>query len=169
MVSTLSYPRNFREIASYSFFIAFLGLGAVVFIALFQFALPRTRYVHLGPVTQFDAQNPAYLPITTEGQTFFFWVVNVDGSLRVFDARSTHSVAHDKNCIVKWIQEAQPWNSNQNYFADPCSGSTWDKDGAYLFGPAPRDLDWYFTEVRDGDLWIDIMYPQLGHSWLDKQ
>lgn len=169
MVSTLSPQRNFREIASYSLFLAFLGLGVVISYTLFQFALPRSRFVNLGPVSQFSPQTPTYMPITPQEQPIFLWVVNEDGVIHVFDARSTHSFARDKNCIVKWVQESQPWNSNKNYFADPCVGGVWNLDGTYQWGPAPRDLDWYITEVRDGELWIDMMYPQLGYSWLGQQ
>lgn len=169
MVSALSPQRNFREIATYSLFIAFLGLGVMISYTLFQFALPRPRYVNLGPASNFDGGSPTYLALSEQGQTFFLWVVKLDGRFHVFDARSTHSVAHDQNCIVKWVEDAQPWNSSKNFFTDPCVGGAWNPDGSYQWGPAPRDLDWYFPEVRDGELWIDIMYPQLGYSWWDRQ
>ena len=35
-------------------------------------------------------------------------------------------------------------------------------DGTYQWGHAPRNLDWYLAEVRNGELWIDLMKPQEG-------
>lgn len=169
MVSTLSPERNFRELASYIWFASLIGLGGVVAFALFQFALPRPQFVNLGPVAQFQTDHPVYLARHKSGQAFFLWVVNLDDGIHLFDARSTHPISSFHNCIVEWVQDSQPWQTERFYFADPCIGGAWNLDGTYRWGPAPRDLDWFVTDIRNGELWMDVMNPMEGESWLERQ
>ncbi|HNB51279.1 MAG TPA: hypothetical protein PK530_05030 [Anaerolineales bacterium] len=169
MVSTLSPKRNLREFASYIWFAALVGLGGVVAFTLFQFALPRPQFVNLGPTSQFQTDQPAYLAIRESGQALFLWVVNLEDGLHVFDARATHPAARSQNCIVEWVPKSTSSFPGRNYFLDPCIGGYWWASGEQFGGPAPRDLDWYASEVREGDLWIDVMNPREGQPWWEKQ
>ena len=168
MVNTLSPQRNFRELANYILLISLIGMGVVVFYTLTQFALPRPQFVSLGPITQFQFEQPVYLALRQNGQTFFVWVVNLEGNLRVLDARTTHPIARDWNCIVVWIDKPSPWSPKQDYFTDPCIGGAWNLDGSYQWGPAPRALDWHPAEIGNRELWIDIIHIQKGESWINQ-
>jgi hypothetical protein len=52
------------------------------------------------------------------------------------------------------------YDSEINAFRDPCSGSLFELDGTYLFGPSQQNLDKLPSEVKDGMLWIrnEIIY-----------
>lgn len=67
---------------------------------------------------------------------------------RVFLARSPHG-----GCLVRW-----EWENNR--FSDPCYGSRFAVDGAYLSGPAPRNLDELPAELRGTMIWVrnEIIY-----------
>lgn len=47
-----------------------------------------------------------------------------------------------------------PWCSTSIGFECPCHGSRYNSIGEYFGGPAPRNLDRFVVEVRDGDRFI---------------
>lgn len=47
-----------------------------------------------------------------------------------------------------------PWCSTSIGFECPCHGSRYNSVGEYFGGPAPRNLDRFVVEVRDGDRFI---------------
>lgn len=165
MVTTLTPPRNLRELAIYFLLLAILGFLLVLTLTLFQFSLPTFEPVSLGVVSQYTLNQPVYRVINTRNSAVYAWVVNLDGELHVFDARATHSWSRSQNCKIVWITDASG-SSPKDFFADPCVGGSWDIGGNHLWGPSPRSLDWFPAEVRNGELWIDT-YPQFGASWRD--
>jgi hypothetical protein len=160
MVNTFVPKSNFREIAGYFLLISMVGLVLVSGFILFKFALPRPQFSYVGQIEQFRGNEPVRLVIQEGERVFYLWVVNLDGEIKVFDARATHPTSRDWNCQIEWFADPYPWLEKKYYFLDPCLGGAWSVDGSYLYGPSPRALDWYKTEHRDGELWIDTMYPQ---------
>lgn len=78
------------------------------------------------------------------------------GSFRVWFARSTlpiHGVRAPRDCLVTWQEDIQRYQ-------EPCGGSRWTRDGKYVEGPAPRDMDQFPTEIRQDQLWIKLQLAQ---------
>lgn len=160
MVHSLTSPRNFREIANYFLVFVLFGLGFVVAAMLFQFALPRPKLSYIGLVAEFSAEPlPVRQFVPTSAGHIPVWVVNTGEELKVFNARTPGYV-----CYLDWVSETSSSRA-PGYFIDPCTGSSFYMDGTYRYGPAPRNLDWWPTEIRDGALWVDVLDPQKGESW----
>ncbi len=73
------------------------------------------------------------------------------GNFTVFFARSTDprwGALSPRQCVVTWLPESQRFDS--------CDGSEWNRDGKYLQGAAPRDLDRFPPEIKNGDLGIQL-------------
>jgi cytochrome b6-f complex iron-sulfur subunit len=47
-----------------------------------------------------------------------------------------------------------PWCATSIGFECPCHGSKYDYIGEYFAGPAPRNLDRFVVEIRDGDHFV---------------
>jgi hypothetical protein len=74
------------------------------------------------------------------------------GNFTVFFARSTNPVFGEltpRQCVIEWHADTQR-------FVDPCGGSQWTRDGKYVQGPAPRDLDRFPAAVSNGNLEINL-------------
>lgn len=54
---------------------------------------------------------------------------------------------------------AVPWNEEEEMFHCPCHGSLFSREGEVMGGPAPRPLDRFPIEVKDGELWVDTSQP----------
>ncbi len=90
------------------------------------------------------------------------FVVNVPGDgLLALWARDPHL-----GCIVVALplSELQPEVYHPDaVFYNPCHGEQYVLDGSYLAGPAPRGLDRFGIEVRDGDrVVIDVRRYEPG-------
>jgi len=87
-------------------------------------------------------------------------VHDADGSWTVFFARSTNpSQARliPQQCVVQWDESLEQ-------FLELCAGSRWNRDGAYIAGPAPRALDRFPAHVENGKLYIDkTLTPGAAH------
>lgn len=58
---------------------------------------------------------------------------------------------------------AAPFCESSAWFEDPCHGSRWNTWGEWTFGPAPRGLDRYRSQVRDdGVLVVDLARHVAG-------
>ncbi len=74
------------------------------------------------------------------------------GAFTVFFARSTDPATGGltpRQCVVQWNEATQQ-------FQEPCGGSEWTRDGKYIAGPAPRDLDRFPTQIAAGELQIQL-------------
>jgi hypothetical protein len=74
------------------------------------------------------------------------------GDYTIFFARSTDpdtGALTPRQCVVEW-------NDPSQQFQDPCGGSRWSRDGKYLAGPAPRDLDRFPTQIAGGQLQLQL-------------
>ncbi len=55
-------------------------------------------------------------------------------------------------CAVPWVEE-------EGRFHCPCHGSLFNKVGEVIGGPAPRPLDYFPSEIRSGEVWVDTSQP----------
>lgn len=97
---------------------------------LVWFALPRFKEGEFGGVFNFDADDvPVLNAAPNEVPEGRMWLSNSDNGFLALYAVCTHL-----GCLPDW----KPTN---NRFECPCHGSKFELDGAYIGGPAPRDLD----------------------------
>ena len=54
---------------------------------------------------------------------------------------------------------AVPWDEEQEVFHCPCHGSTFNKVGDVLGGPAPRAMDFFPIEINQEEVWVDTSSP----------
>ncbi len=126
-------PMTRREFLNYAW-LASLGFVFVVGVggATFFFAFPRFQAGEFGGV--FDLGKAGdILPKSTDpplhNTAGKFWLANVNGSIIAL-----YDVCVHLGCLYQW----QPVT---NRFECPCHGSKYQKNGAYIEGPAPRSLD----------------------------
>ncbi len=82
-----------------------------------------------------------------------FWLVKLQtGEIIALSQRSTYD---PRPCTVPWRPDFE-FQGRKGWFRDPCSGTTWDINGQIMFGPAPRSMDRYRVDVRDGRIFVDV-------------
>lgn len=57
-----------------------------------------------------------------------------------------------------------PWCDSSRWFECPCHGSRYNRWGEYEFGPAPRGLDRFPIELRDGEVFVNTAEIVTGPS-----
>ena len=97
--------------------------------------------VFAGNVDDFEVGSVTYI---LSGR--FYLVRNMDGLLAVWQ-KCTHL-----GCAV-------PWAEGENQFHCPCHGSLFTPEGVVTGGPAPRPMDTFPIEIRDGEVWVDTSKP----------
>ncbi len=153
-----------------------LGLGIIVGLVLcyivysaFKPVPPAPLFV--GDLDQFPPNsinkqfvNADFFDDTSnrEIQTLPLQVVrDTNGNFTVFFARSTRpeeAALIPRQCLVDWDDSLQT-------FLELCAGSQWTREGKYLAGPAPRDLDRFPAHVENGKLYIDLQLEKgVPHS-----
>jgi len=74
-----------------------------------------------------------------------------DGSFGALLARDTNS-----GCTLPWRPHFE-FEGRVGWFRDPCHGSTYDAHGERVFGPSPRNMDYFHVEVNEaGDVIVDL-------------
>lgn len=68
-----------------------------------------------------------------------FWLVHTNEGVLAIYKVCTHL-----GCIYDW-------KPTENRFICPCHGSTFEKNGQYVRGPAPRNLDRFSVTVKDAN------------------
>ncbi len=151
---------NRREFLAYAWGAA---LGLVMLeggLATFKFMYPRFRAGEfggefpLGPASTLPS-DPDHVPIGNP--TGKFWLVNTEQGPKALYMVCTHL-----GCLYKW----EPARTR---FECPCHGSKFTREGYYIEGPAPRSLDQFVIEVRQGgetvakteDVGDDILPPKI--------
>jgi cytochrome b6-f complex iron-sulfur subunit len=155
-IKSVQTPINRREMLNLiwlaSLGIFFVELGGVTYL----FAMPRFkegefggRFV-LGKVGNVFPQ-PGSAPIGMPKGNF--WLSRLaDGSLLALYKVCTHL-----GCLYSW-------SSQENKFICPCHGSQFEKDGSYILGPAPRDLDRFVVQLIDSDGNEVALTDQYGNA-----
>lgn len=137
--------RGFMNLALISSLTALIGQAAV---ALFGFLRPKVAaggfggLIKAGRTAEFP---PGSVSHVRAGQ-FFVSHVEGDGLLAMWH-RCTHL-----GCTV-------PWREDENQFHCPCHSSLFNEKGEVTGGPAPRPLDLFPIEIRDGEVVVDTGSP----------
>jgi cytochrome b6-f complex iron-sulfur subunit len=76
----------------------------------------------------------------------FYILHNQDGLLAVYQ-KCTHL-----GCSVPWVE-------GEGQFHCPCHGSLFNRNGEVIGGPAPRPLETFRIEVKNGEVWVDTSKP----------
>jgi hypothetical protein len=112
------------------------------------------RVVDLGPLDAYPTDTTDWPPVLWARDDFYF-VLTEEGEPRALYAYSAFAQLHDRpGCSVSWFASLPPTDW-MDIFRDPCSGSTFSRDGTRLFGPSSRNLDQFHIEVKDGRIVVD--------------
>jgi cytochrome b6-f complex iron-sulfur subunit len=131
-------PLNRREFLFYiwtaSIVLSMAASGGVVL----WFAYPLFRAGEFGGVFKIDvAKLPAPDAAPEDHPDGRFWLVNTGSGVVAL-----YKVCVHLGCLYKWV----PSNSR---FECPCHGSKYQRDGAWIEGPAPRSLDRFVIDAVD--------------------
>jgi menaquinol-cytochrome c reductase iron-sulfur subunit len=145
---------------------ATFGLGAAIFTALgvpallYLFAPPKSRK----PSDWTEAGDTSAIPPNSPVEIAFHRK-RVDGWKMVSEKSTAWVVKHPDNNVTAFGPQcthlgcAYHWAETQNAFLCPCHNSLFSINGKVLSGPAPRPLDRYDTQIRDGKLFIGRLHP----------
>lgn len=120
-------------LASLGFF--FINMGGTVYL----FAMPRIREGEFGGVVTIGAASelPAVGSPPVNYPKVKFWLTHTEQGVKAIYKVCTHL-----GCLYNWSDQ-------EGIFICPCHGSQFDRDGRYIQGPAPRDLDVFITRAVD--------------------
>ena len=76
----------------------------------------------------------------------FYAGTGSDGALRAFYIYPPGYFGHARGCKVVWTADAVGRGFSLGAYVEPCGGASFDRDGAWLSGPAERGLDEFKTE-----------------------
>lgn len=121
--------------------LAVAGLGGCVFGL--QYLAPRVLY-EASPIV--NVGKPEHYPVdsVTLDPRYAIFVVRLQEGFYALSAVCTHL-----GCLSVWKQET-------GTIACPCHGSSFQRDGRVIAGPAPRPLPWLkMWTTDDGSLMVD--------------
>lgn len=132
------------------------------------FAYPRIKEGTFGGVFLVDRKATSYA--TDENPelnaTGKFYLIKTDQLVPTEDGvapgaegeglMALYQVCTHLGCLV-------PFDGGQNRFICPCHGSTFERDGVYVLGPAPRSMDQFEVAVADdGVISVDTGKKHTG-------
>jgi cytochrome b6-f complex iron-sulfur subunit len=124
---------NYAWLASLGIFTLQLG------VVSFQFALPRLAPGEFGgtvPIGSVDALPAIGADPSPFNKAKFWWVQTKEGALAIY------KVCTHLGCIYGWKPE-------EGKFICPCHGSQFEREGKFIQGPAPRNLDSFVIKAFD--------------------
>ena len=128
-----------REFLNYAWLASLGILTAQTTVLTYQFTLPRLQPGEFGGVVPIGLAKvlpgPGEQPLGF-ARAKFWWIVDDIG------ARAIFKVCTHLGCIYDW-------KPNENRFICPCHGSTFERDGVFVKGPAPRNLDQFVIRTYD--------------------
>lgn len=136
--------------------------------------------VNLGPVEDLPVGHARFFPNIVEFSDFR-WDVDTlmqtaqrshevtiavvrheDGSVSAFLQRDPRN-----GCPLRWRTDLGESFGLGGFFRDPCHGATYDAYGVRVFGPSPRNMDYFDAEVNDaGEVVVDLRTLHEGASQL---
>jgi cytochrome b6-f complex iron-sulfur subunit len=128
-----------REFLNYAWLASIGILVLEAGIVGYRFAMPRLAPGEFGGVVDIgniDDLPPAGSAPEPFNKAKFWWVQNDAGALALY------KVCTHLGCIFDW-KEAD------GKFICPCHGSQFQREGAYIAGPAPRGLDKFVIRAYD--------------------
>lgn len=148
-----SKPLNRREFLNFAWLVSIGFFTFTTAGATYLFALPRFREGEFGGVFTVgsvgDLPNPEAPP--SNFPKVKLWISNTDNGLLALYKVCTHL-----GCLYNW-------NTQEVKFICPCHGSQFQKDGTYIKGPAPRNLDRFIVQIEspEGEI-IAQTDPETG-------
>lgn len=128
-----------REFLNYAW-LATLGILTVeLTMVTLWFAYPRLGPGEFGgpvEIGSVDALPPEGAPPEPFNKAKFWWVNSPEGALAIY------KICTHLGCIYDW-------KPAENKFICPCHGSQFSREGDFLFGPAPRNLDRFVIRALD--------------------
>lgn len=132
-----SIPMNRREFLFYiwgaSMAVALAGSTG----ALLWFAYPRFREGEFGGIFRIPASVPPVGAAPVENPEGRYWLITTEDGVAALYKVCTHL-----GCLYKWVP-------SQNRFECPCHGSKFTREGQWIEGPAPRNLDRFVVRAVD--------------------
>ena len=92
-----------------------------------------------------------------------FYLVRLDEGFMALYQKCPHV-----GCTVPWRPEFN-FNGVSGWFRCPCHGSTYDKTGQIVFGPAPRPMDYMRVLNEGGRLVVDTGAIRKRNAWDPQQ
>lgn len=137
--------RGFLNLALISSLTALVGQAAA---GLFGFFTPKENPDGFGGLIKAGrtAEFPAGSVNHVQAGQFYVAHIEGDGLLAMWH-RCTHL-----GCTV-------PWSEDEDQFHCPCHSSLFNEKGEVTGGPAPRPLDLFPIEIRDGEVVVDTGSP----------
>lgn len=140
-------PINRREFLNFAWLVS-LGFFTVSAAgATYLFTLPRFQEGEFGGVITVGTVET--LPEVNQPPDNFaktkFWLSNTPQGLVALYKVCTHL-----GCLYNW-------NNQEIKYICPCHGSQFEKEGTYILGPAPRDLDLFVViiETPEGEVIVE--------------
>ncbi|RME81236.1 MAG: ubiquinol-cytochrome c reductase iron-sulfur subunit, partial [Caldilineae bacterium] len=120
-------------------FLALLGETGFIFKEFVTPILEEGSFgtvIRAGRVEEFEMNSVNYF------RQARFYLVRVEGGFLALYRKCTHL-----GCVVPWIEEERRFNC-------PCHSSVFTPLGEVVSGPAPRPLDLFPVEIRDGEVYV---------------
>ncbi len=159
VASTGGTRRNLLAFAGWGT-IALVSLQAVV--AFLFFFWPRKTgtfgsRVSVGSPNDFKVGDVKYF---VEGK---FYLTRLEEGFMALYQKCPHV-----GCTVPWRPEFQ-FGDRTGWFRCPCHGSTYDRTGQIVFGPAPRPMDFMRIVNESGRLVVDTGAIKRRNEWSPEQ
>lgn len=138
------------------------GAGIVLMFAWPSFHTPPRTHFGLGFGS---ADDYAVGSVTTVPKGRFHLVRVSEKEFVALSWRDPHST-----CIIPWrptFAWPDPFNGGvitTGWFRDPCHGSTYNKEGIRVFGPAPRNMDRYTVTIVNNIVSVDTSQYVCGFA-----
>ncbi len=156
-------PNDTKQVSRRSFLKMGLGaLGTLATLELggatFLFMKPRSLegefgdIVNAGPLDSFLPGSVVEFP---DGR--FFLIRSHEGGFLAVYQRCTHL-----GCSVSW-------EADKNHFFCPCHASSFDIHGTVVNPPAPRALDTFPIQIKDGQVFVDTTEAQTRDTFTPEQ
>ena len=122
------------------------------------YLLDEERLLAAGQLETYFGSSSHGAPSRVDGDSLVYVVRLPDGDFRVLSGRSTHL-----GQVIEWKPDFVPEVGNvRGVFFGWGTCPLWAVDGTRIFGPAPRDMDFYRWEIDDGVLVVDISERHEG-------
>ena len=133
--------------------LALLAAAAVATLAVaLMVAWPSddgSGLVDAGRVQDLSAEEPVY------NDAGFFLVLLESGEVIALSDVDPHPFGEDPDCPITW-RPGMVFEGTTGWLRATCSGSTFDRTGARVFGPAERGMDRFPVDVAgDGKIRVD--------------
>lgn len=137
-----------RQFLGMAWGLSLVGLFGQAGVSLWKYLKPRIEPGTFGSeivAGEVDEFQPGTVSHVQAGR---FYISRLeDGGILALWHRCTHL-----GCTV-------PWREDEGQFHCPCHSSIFTAKGEVVSGPAPRPLDLFPVEIRDGELSVDTGDP----------